>query len=101
VPCVSLSIFQTDNLCKHWVSFDEASTVFDDPQAFIFDDEEHSTEEMREIIIGHSINNRLLLVCFTERTPDVVRVFSARLATKKERKDYEENYNRRVSLNHG
>jgi uncharacterized protein len=82
------------NLRKHRVSFDEASTVFDDPAAFIFDDENHSAAEPREIIIGHSINHRLLLVCFTERTQEVVRIFSARLATKKERKDYEENRGR-------
>jgi uncharacterized DUF497 family protein len=89
------------NLRKHRVSFDEASTVFDDPLAFIFDDEDHSAEERREIVIGNSINNRSLLVCFTERAPDLVRIFSARLATKKERKDYEENCNRRVSHNYG
>jgi len=82
------------NLRKHRVSFDEASTVVDDQAAFIFDDEDHSADELREIIVGHSINNRLLLVCFTERAQDVVRIFSARLATQKERKDYEENRNR-------
>ena len=82
------------NLRKHRVSFDEASTVFDDPVAFIFDDQDHSADERREIIIGHSINNRLLLVCFTERTPDTVCIFSARLAIKRERKDYEENRDR-------
>jgi uncharacterized protein len=82
------------NFRKHRVSFDEASTVFDDPVAFIFDDEDHSADEPREIIIGHSINHHLLLVCFTERTQAVVRIFSARLATRKERKDYEENRDR-------
>jgi uncharacterized protein len=61
------------NLCKHRVSFDEASTVFDDPAAFIFDDKDHSADEPREIIIGHSISHPLLLVCFTERPPEVVR----------------------------
>ena len=75
------------------MSFDEASTVFDDPLAVIFDDEDHSIEEVREIIIGHSIIHRLLLVCFTERSEDLVRLHSARLATKKERKDYEKNTN--------
>jgi len=79
------------NLKKHRVSFDEATTVFNDPLAFIFDDEEHSADEHREIILGHSILNRLVLVCFTERVENVVRIFSARLATKKEREDYEEN----------
>jgi len=79
------------NLEKHGVSFDEASTVFDDPLAYIFDDDDHSADEHREIIIGHSSENRLLLTCFVERTENVVRIFSARLATKKERHDYEEN----------
>jgi uncharacterized DUF497 family protein len=79
------------NLEKHGVSFEEASTVFDDPLAYIFDDTDHVTDERREIIIGHSSQNRLLLTCFVERVEDVVRMFSARLATKIERQDYEEN----------
>ena len=81
------------NIRRHGVSFDEASTVFDDPLASIFDDEDHSIDEAREIIIGRSISNRLLLVCLTERTQDVIRILSARLTTKRERKDYEENLN--------
>ena len=79
------------NLRKHGISFDEASTVFNDPLAAIFDDEDHSEGEIREIIIGHSIKNDLMVVCFTERAKGIVRIFSARLATRKERKDYEEN----------
>ena len=79
------------NIKKHKVTFDEASTAFSDPLARIFDDEEHSTEERREIIIGHSIINRLLLVCFTELNENTVRIFSARQVTRKERQDYEEN----------
>jgi len=55
------------NFRKHKISFDEASTVFDDPLACIFDDEDHSAEEAREIIIGHSVLDRLLVVCSTER----------------------------------
>jgi len=78
------------NLKKHQVNFEEALTVFGDPLAVIFDDEAHSTDEIREIIIGHSTNNRLLLVSFTERG-QAIRLISARLVTKKERKDYEEN----------
>ena len=80
----------SSNIRKHGVSFDEARTVFNDPLARIFDDEEHSSIERREIIIGHSIVNRLLVVCFTERK-EAIRIFSARLATLRERKDYEEN----------
>ena len=79
------------NQIDHEVSFDEASTVFDDSLARIFDDEEHSINERREIIIGHSVNNRLLLVCFTERPYGVIRIISARVPTPKERKEYEEN----------
>jgi uncharacterized protein len=79
------------NLEKHKVSFDEAATVFNDTFARIFLDENHSLDEHREIIIGHSSFNRLLLVCFTERVKDVIRIISARIVTKKERKDYEED----------
>lgn len=79
------------NLRKHGVSFDEASTVFDDPLAAIFTDEFHSMDEVRELIIGHSVQNQLLIVSFTEREPEIVRIISARLATRKEIKDYEEN----------
>ncbi|MGD1908002.1 MAG: BrnT family toxin [Leptolyngbyaceae cyanobacterium] len=54
-------------------------------------DEAHSTsEEAREIIIGHSQQNRLLLVAFTERAANI-RIISARLATRQEREDYELN----------
>jgi uncharacterized DUF497 family protein len=78
------------NLSKHRVSFQEALKVFGDPLARIFDDEDHSVEEQREIIIGHSVKGRLLVVCFIAQE-DSVRVFSARKATRRERKDYEEN----------
>lgn len=86
------------NLKKHGVSFDEATTVFRDPLAAIFDDEEHSDSERREIIIGYSQRNRLLLVSFVERVVNVIRIISARLATKKERKDYEKYANRKNPL---
>ncbi len=78
------------NLRKHGLSFDEASTVFADPLAVLFDDEEHSHDEIREIAIGHTIFQRLVLVSFTERGEDLIRIISARKATKKERTDYEE-----------
>lgn len=81
------------NDIKHGLLFEEALTVFADPLARIFEDEEHSGEERREIIVGHSGKGRLLVVCFTERG-EAVRIFSARKATKKERQDYEENVSR-------
>ena len=78
------------NLSKHDVSFEEAITVFADPLARIFTDEEHSVDELREIIIGHSDRSQLLLVNF-KGIDNRVRIFSARKATRRERKDYEEN----------
>ena len=77
------------NLKKHGIDFTEAETVFGDPLAKIFDDEEHSFDEKREIIIGHSVQNLLLIVSFTERENDTVRIISARITTPKERRDYE------------
>jgi uncharacterized DUF497 family protein len=78
------------NFSKHGVSFDEALTVFADPLAKIFDDEDHSLDDEREIIIGDSAQGRLLLVCFWS-AGDVIRIFSARRASAQEREDYEEN----------
>ncbi len=80
----------TSNFAKHRVSFEEALTVFSDPLARIFYDEDHSAEERREIIVGHSSPARLLVVCFTDRG-ESVRIFGARGVTRGERKDYEEN----------
>jgi len=84
------------NIRKHGVSFDEAVTVFKDPLALIFDDMKHSEDEHREIIIGMSALTRLLLVCFVERHENVVRIITARPATRKEIKDYEENAKNQV-----
>ena len=85
------SLKAQSNMRKHGVGFEEASTVFDDPLAAIFSDEGHSYEEFREIMIGTSILNRLPLVCFTERQKNRVRIVSARRATRREQKDYEEH----------
>ena len=78
------------NIDKHGVSFEEARTVFENPRSAIFEDEAHSQTELREIIIGHSDRNRVLLVSFTERET-VIRIISARVATRRERINYEEN----------
>ena len=78
------------NVRKHGVTFDEALTVFFDPLAAIHDDPDHSLGEHREIIIGHSSRDRLLLVSFTERNEDVVRIINARPAEPDEHRDYEE-----------
>lgn len=77
------------NFRKHGVSFEEAETVFGDSLAGIFDDEEHSFDEIRNGIVGHSIQNRVLIVSFTERENDTIRIISARETTPKERRKYE------------
>ncbi len=79
-----------ENLKNHRVSFEEASTVFDDDFAKVFYDEIHSDDEIREIIVGYSYKNRMLLVCFTETGIEKVRIITARKPTRLERKDYEE-----------
>ncbi len=77
------------NAKKHeGVRFEEAITVFRDPLACIFDDEAHSEDEYRELIIGYSTRNRLLIVSFSERG-DMLRIISARKADADERNDYE------------
>jgi uncharacterized protein len=78
------------NFEKHGISFDEAKTIFDNPLAVIFDDPKHSIGEIREIIIGHSAQNQLLMVAFTERS-GVIRIVSARLANRSEANNYERN----------
>ena len=79
-----------ENLKKHGVAFEEALTVFADPLARIFNDPDHSEHERRELIVGHSAQQRLLVVSFTERQPRT-RLISARQAKPHERRDYEEN----------
>jgi uncharacterized DUF497 family protein len=78
------------NLEKHQVDFDEAKTVFDDSLAYIFDDEWNSYGENRELIIGLSNKKRLLIVSFTERQHEFIRIISSRLTTRKESQDYEQ-----------
>jgi len=78
------------NLEIHRISFDEASTAFRDPLSLTIHDPLHSDEEERLILIGNSARNRLLVVVHTERGENI-RIISAREATKKERKQYEEN----------
>ena len=77
------------NLKKHGVSFDEAKTVFDDPLYIDFYDPDHSDGEDRYIMMGMSLQNRLLLVAYTERG-DAMRLISARETTQTEQKLYEQ-----------
>jgi uncharacterized DUF497 family protein len=79
------------NRKKHGVSFSEAALVFADPLARIFPDDDHSVDEYRELMIGRSPANRLLVISFSESATKIVRIISARRATKREQRDYEEN----------
>ena len=76
------------NVKKHKIHFKEAETVFRDRLAIIFDDEEHSDDELREIIIDYPTMNRLLLVWFTE-LDDTIRIIGSHKTTLQKRKDYE------------
>ena len=78
------------NLAKHAVTFEEASTVFGDPLSLTISDPAHSWGEHRFIILGQSHRQRLLVVVHTERG-DNIRIISARPASRRERKDYEES----------
>ena len=77
------------NLKKHKVSFEEAKSVFYDEFAVQFFDEENSNEEERFLLLGMSSGVRLLLVCHCgRRSGDVIRIISARKATRHERTFY-------------
>ena len=77
------------NLAKHGIAFDEAKTIFDDPLYIEFYDPDHSEDEDRFIMIGQSVQNRLLVVSYTDRN-DNIRLISAREATRMEKKVYEQ-----------
>lgn len=77
------------NQRKHGISFDEAKTVFYDEEALVIDDPEHSEEEERFIILGLSKRANLLVVCHCYRASEtVIRIISARKATKTESEFY-------------
>jgi uncharacterized DUF497 family protein len=78
-----------ENLRKHGVSFEEAVTAFSDDEALLLDDPDHSTEEERFVLLGLSGALRLLTVVHCYRVDDeVIRVISARRATRSERVQY-------------
>ncbi len=77
------------NKKKHKISFEEAKTVFFDEEALLISDPEHSEEEERFIILGLSQRSNLLVVCHCYRACEtVIRIISARKATKTESKQY-------------
>ena len=79
------------NTQKHGISFDEAKSVFYDDNARLMHDPDHSEEEERFLILGLSEKLNMLVVCHCYRENDeIIRIISARKATKNEKKQYEE-----------
>jgi uncharacterized protein len=78
------------NVKKPGVPFEEAATVFGDPEALDRDDFEHSDSEQRSVRLGFSTTGRILLVVYTVQRlkydKETIRIISARQATRKERK---------------
>jgi len=78
-----------DNLRKHGVSFDEATTAFSDERARLKHDPDHSHDEDRFILLGFSAKLRMLVVAHVYRQSETeIRIISARKATRNERKQY-------------
>jgi uncharacterized DUF497 family protein len=81
----------SENIKKHKITFDEAVSVFHDPLAKITDDPDHSIDEERFLLIGHSSRENLLIVVHVYKEEvETIRIVSARKATKKEKRDFEE-----------
>lgn len=79
----------TENIIKHKISFEEAQTVFTDPNARMIFDPDHSDQEDRFIILGVSSALRLLVFCHCYREKEIIiRIISARKATKQEKNKY-------------
>jgi hypothetical protein len=78
------------NARKHGITFTEASTAFRDPLSLTISDPDHSEREERFLLLGRSSSGRLLVVTHTERG-EAVRIISARAASRRERRDYEED----------
>jgi uncharacterized DUF497 family protein len=77
------------NLAKHGVSFDEASSAFADPLSLTIDDPDHSQGEHRLLLLGETYSGKLVVVAHLA-DDETVRIISARLAERHERRTYEE-----------
>jgi uncharacterized protein len=86
---------EAENKVKHRVSFQEASTIFSDDAARFMDDPDHSAGEDRYLLLGMSSAARILVVshCFRDKD-EVIRIISARRATRSERATYVRRWKR-------
>ena len=75
---------------KHGISFSEATTIFGDPLEITISDPEHSSGEYRFLSIGKSSMGNILVVSYTERENNRIRIISARMATNREQRNYEQ-----------
>jgi uncharacterized DUF497 family protein len=81
------------NVRKHGVAFEEAATVFADERALLIPDPDHSDSEDRFLLLGVSVELRMLVVCHCYReSAEVIRIISARKASRKERQTYERKW---------
>jgi hypothetical protein len=78
------------NVDKHGISFEEVVTAFGDPLSVTVSDPDHSDSEERQLLLGMSRRSRLVVVAFTERG-DRLRIITARLASRREKRKYEED----------
>ena len=80
------------NFKKHGILFEEAATVFSDPDGLHLEDAKHSRKELRFYRIGKTVEGRILVIVFTVRkltdAKETIRIISARQASKKEREAY-------------
>lgn len=83
----------SQNRRKHGISFGEAESIFTDEHALLLDDPEHSTEEERFILLGLSVRLRILVVVHAYREDlAIIRIISARKATRRERNIYNQRW---------
>lgn len=77
------------NRTKHGVTFEEAQTIFGDPFELMIGDPDHSEGEFRFLSVGRSSAGRILVVAYTERQSNKIRIISARTASQAEKSQYE------------
>ena len=81
------------NQHKHGISFEEVQSVFEDVYAILFDDPDHSDQEERFLLIGMSTARGVCIVSHCYRgADDIIRIISARKATRTERSEYNEQF---------
>lgn len=83
---------EQSNVRKHRIGFTEAMTVFNDPFEITIEDRAHSLDEDRFLSLGTSEADRLLVVSYTERESERIRIIGARAASRRERRQYEQTH---------